>query len=287
MHRLRFIGIGAEKWGNYKYVGSNWSPPAAHWNIYFSDNLFYRRCSGVCSCYFFNQGRPGWATHPMTAWTKENHSTLKQLRFYSIQGREIPFYVFNNGEPTALVIGGIHGDELCGVELARGLVNQLASSGAADMKGRVVIIPLANPDGFIAGTRVNARGVDINRNFPTKDFRQGEFSKNCDPGSRAASEPETGAILQLASQFKPKLILTFHADLGCVNYDGPASRIAAAISAYDGLPVRKDIGYRTPGSLGTYFGVERKIPVITLELIPGDHQWQRHGKAILQAMQML
>lgn len=211
---------------------------------------------------------------------------MKTWTFRSVKGREIKAFVFNRELPTTLIIGGIHGDERSGVYLAQKLINQLSLS-VADLKGQVVVIPNANPDGFVAGTRVNARGIDINRNFPTKDFQQGLFKKSSYPGKQAASEPETTAILQLASQFKPKLILTFHAELGCVNFDGPAADIAETISKVDGLPVRKDLGYRTPGSLGTYFGVERNIPVITLELLSEDNQWERHGKAIFDAIGMI
>lgn len=212
------------------------------------------------------------------------YATSQQLAFRSVKGREIKVYVFRSGEPTTLVIGGIHGDERPGVELALEFIDRLGSPQVFDFKGRIVVIPKANPDGIIAGTRVNARGIDINRNFPTKDFQQGRFKKSCYPGRQAASEPETIAILQLALQFKPKLILAFHAELGCVNYDGPASEIAGAISAVNGLPVRRDLGYRTPGSLGTYFGVERNIPVITLELLAEDNQWERHGRAIIEGI---
>ena len=64
--------------------------------------------------------------------------------------------------------------------------------------------------------------------------------------------------------------MAFHAELGCVNYGGPGMQIAKAISSENGLPVCKGLGYPTPGSLGTYFGVERNIPVITLELSSKD-----------------
>jgi murein peptide amidase A len=222
--------------------------------------------------------------HVIKADTKEGSSALEQVTFYSVKGREIKTFVFHSGEPTTLVIGGIHGDERSGVCLAEELVKRILSRQIIDFKGRVIIMPLINPDGFAAGTRANARGIDINRNFPTKDYHQGYFKKSFYPGEQAASEPETVAVLQMAARFQPRLILTFHSEMGCVNYDGPAENIAKAISAKDGLPVRKELGYRTPGSLGTYFGVERNIPTITLELIPEDNQWERHGKAILEAI---
>jgi len=216
----------------------------------------------------------------------QEYPVLTHLNFRSVMGREIDVHVFGYGEPTTMVIGGIHGNEPCGIDLAGGLIKEFKTHSAPYLESRVVVIPKANPDGFIAGTRVNARGVDINRNFPTKDFHRGTFTQNCNPGKLAASEPETNVILQMAAIFRPQFILSFHAELGCVNYDGPGVQIAQAIAAENGLPVRKDLGYATPGSLGTYFGVERNIPVITLELLSQDEQWTRHGKAILKAIRM-
>lgn len=217
---------------------------------------------------------------------KENSSILNLLNFRSVMGRKIHVFVYGNDGPTTLVIGGIHGDEPSGVVLAEELVKRLQSNSIKNPVGRIVVIPKVNPDGLVAGTRVNARGIDINRNFPTRDFKQGHFSPSCNPGKQAGSEPETRLILQISSVYKPQLILAFHSELGCVNYDGPGARIAEAISSENGLPVRKDLGYPTPGSLGTYFGVERNIPVITLELLNKDQQWARHGQAILTAIQM-
>jgi len=67
-------------------------------------------------------------------------------------------------------------------------------------------------------------------------------------------------------KYSPKLILTLHAPFKIVNYDGPARHYAEKISELVGYPVQADIGYSTPGSFGTYAGVEKGIPTITLEL---------------------
>jgi protein MpaA len=218
---------------------------------------------------------------------KEGGATLESLTFRSVKGRKIENFLFGNGGPTALVIGGIHGDEQPGIELAEDLIKYLSANRTVDNRGRILVMPMANPDGFAVGTRVNARGVDINRNFPTKDFGSGNLSINCYPGEFAASEPETVAILEIAFQYRPRLIMAFHSELGCVNFDGPAENMAEIISKSNGLPVQKDLGYRTPGSLGTYFGVEQHKPVITLELMPEDEQWRRHKTAILRVIHQL
>ncbi|HEX3043137.1 MAG TPA: DUF2817 domain-containing protein [Bacillota bacterium] len=208
----------------------------------------------------------------------------KQELYYSVKGRPIDVYIFGAGKPVTLVIGGIHGNETSGVWLARDFLKDLKLRSETALNRQIILIPLANPDGFYTGTRVNAHKIDLNRNFPTENFRKGYFPKNSNPGKKAASEPETKMILEVTARYKPDLIITFHAQMGCVNYDGPAAEIAARISELDGLPVKSSVGYPTNGSLGTYFGVERGIPVITFELLPQDNQWERHGKAILTAI---
>ena len=85
-------------------------------------------------------------------------------------------------------------------------------------------------------------------------------------GKSPASEIETKFVMDIIEEYQPKLILTLHAPFKIVNYDGPAEKIAGKISKIIGYPLQASIGYPTPGSFGTYCGVERNIPTITLEL---------------------
>lgn len=72
--------------------------------------------------------------------------------------------------------------------------------------------------------------------------------------------------METVEKYKPRLILTLHAPYKIVNYDGDALVAANAISKIIGYPVEESIGYPTPGSFGTWAGVENGIPTITLEL---------------------
>lgn len=72
--------------------------------------------------------------------------------------------------------------------------------------------------------------------------------------------------METVEKYKPRLILTLHAPYKIVNYDGDALVAANAISKIIGYPVEESIGYPTPGSFGTWAGVEKGIPTITLEL---------------------
>jgi len=92
--------------------------------------------------------------------------------------------------------------------------------------------------------------------------------------------------IELIKQYRPDRIITVHAPLEMINYDGPATEIANIMARYLDYPVTSDIGYPTPGSFGTYTGVERNIPVITLEL-PQQMQsadWVQNLEAIKAAI---
>jgi len=84
------------------------------------------------------------------------------------------------------------------------------------------------------------------------------------PGSYAASEPETQALIKLITSLNPKHVITVHAPLGCID-DPQASPLARYFESECGLPLVTDIGYPTPGSLGCW-AKEQNLPLITFEL---------------------
>lgn len=182
----------------------------------------------------------------------------------SRHGRDIELIKISNtpGGKNILIIGGFHGDEPQGVELLRDLTSQNLLS---EPKNRILIIPCLNPDGLAKGTRTNASGVDLNRNFPASNWEEGEKNEFYS-GESAGSEPETRFLTEILNETQFDCIVTLHAPFETVNFDGPAQFIAEKISELSGYPVQKDIGYPTPGSFGTFAGIERNIPTITLEL---------------------
>lgn len=222
--------------------------------------------------------------------------------YQSVEGRPIEVVSFGSGPRTILLMAGVHGDEKRGVRVVRSILTRLReefqvssfksqvpdksnlrpSTWNPEPAPRIVVMPLVNPDGYKAGTRKNARGIDINRNFPTKDFGSEEEKPG---GTEPASEPETQAILDVVSRFKPDLIITLHTSLACVNYNGEcAVPVAERMSEICGLPVKGDIGYPCPGSMGTYYGWERELPVITLELPKRGADLDPIERAVLEAI---
>ena len=157
-----------------------------------------------------------------------------------------------------LVIGVTHGDEPQGDFLIREYLKTHQNSG-------LMFIPALNPDGMALKTRTNTNGVDINRNFPTENWAKSEKNEFWG-GETAGSEIETKFLIKVIEKYSPKLILSLHAPFKVVNYDGNASNFAEAISNIMNYPVQENIGYPTPGSFGTFAGIEKNIPTITLEL---------------------
>jgi protein MpaA len=206
----------------------------------------------------------------------------------SVNGLPIRATVFGNGKKVILVMGGIHGNEPAGAALAGALERSLRTESISPGL-KIIVIPEANPDGLKAGTRQNARNVDLNRNFPSKSWQPAATKDRYQPGPAAASEPETNAFVALLDQYLPALIVSIHAPLNCVNWDGPAEFVAKLLADATGYPLKHDIGYPTPGSLGTFAGIDRKIPTITLELRAqeSDTQTEKNVKALEQAFQSM
>jgi protein MpaA len=209
-----------------------------------------------------------------------------QVPAESHEGRQIYLLELGEGDSTTLIFGGFHGSEHSGVQLVFRFAEYLYNEQLSDLSSRVIIVPVLNPDGLLKTTRTNARGVDINRNFPTQNWRSEHKSKKNFPGVSPGSEKETEIAIALVETYKPQRIISVHAPLKTVNYDGPALTLARAMAKQNGYPVDSDIGYATPGSFGTFAGKEKGIPTITLEL-PRDSFdiiWQENRAALLEAI---
>ncbi len=195
------------------------------------------------------------------------------------------FTHFGNSKGNCILfLGGVHGDELPTVYLMFKLAHYVKDNPALFKDKCIVIAPLVNPDGFLAAspTRVNASGVDINRNFPTKDWQTKAIrqwiakgkNKRYYPGAKPASEQETLFQMALIKRFKPQKILSAHSPLNFFDYDGPSSDLNSfeqwmeQICKETNHPLKK-FGYY-PGSLGNYAGHERNIFTLTLELPSSD-----------------
>ncbi len=204
----------------------------------------------------------------------------------SREGRPIEYAVFGEGPVTVLLLAGIHGNEEAGTPLLEELAARFAAYGVGLpwMRGkRVVVLPALNPDGLAANRRYNADGIDLNRNFPARNFADSRRR-----GDEPLSEPESRALHDLVLELRPHHVLTFHMPVGVIDYDGPAGELAQRVSETCGLPV-KQLGSR-PGSLGSWLGVDLAIPTLTVELPASAHgitraeAWERYGQLLRVAI---
>jgi len=202
---------------------------------------------------------------------------------YSVQGRPIEHDVIGRGRQTVLILATIHGDEAAGTPLVQRLEQHLLRHPDLLRGRRVVLVPLANPDGYAEHTRGNAHGVDLNRNFPAGNFRGSRAH-----GDAPLSEPESRALFELLDRYRPARVVSIHQPLTCIDYDGPAEGLAAVMGEWCDLPVRR-IGSR-PGSLGSHVGLTRGVPIITLELpeeatgMNAEELWDTYGNVLLAAI---
>ncbi|MHC4607287.1 MAG: M14 family zinc carboxypeptidase [Planctomycetota bacterium] len=205
----------------------------------------------------------------------------------SVEGRDIYAVSFGSGDDVTLIFGGFHGDERTSVEVALRLCSALPHLTGLLEGRRVVVVPIVNPDGYVQGRRWNARGVDLNRNLPTGDWNAANRRKKDHPGAYPASEPEARAVMLLVQRRQPDKIISLHDPLRVNNYDGRQSRdLAHVMAAHNRYPVSDSVGYPTPGSLGTWAGLERGISIVTLEVPKGDAEarWEENRWALVAAI---
>jgi murein peptide amidase A len=190
----------------------------------------------------------------------------------SVQNRPIEGVFFGSDDPErldTLFLGVFHGDEGIAGDLMHQFITHLQAGNDIDFaRHPVLIVPVLNPDGLHARTRMNANAVDLNRNYPTPDWQEENRDTVYYSGPDAASEPETRLVMQLIERYRPCKIITVHCPYKVLNFDGPGQALAEAMGRRSGYPVVADIGYPTPGSFGTWAGKIRQIPVVTLELPP-------------------
>lgn len=198
--------------------------------------------------------------------------------------------------PTRVVFAAVHGEEAPTLQLMHTLLRSIDASDAC-----AVVVPVLNPDGVLHGTRSNAHGVDLNRNFPcstwkpdlsptywpTTQTRRTEFrTQMSSPGSAPASEPETQAIIGLIERIAPDYVVDVHAPLDCVIAINEAShKIAEALAEPAGLKIVKELKNPTPGD-SAQWAVEQGIPAVTyeIEMGPLPQLWARHREGLARAI---
>jgi protein MpaA len=200
-------------------------------------------------------------------------------------GMAIPAFKFGKAGPEVLILGGVHGNEVEGTTVAYGLLHKF--SNKYDYKIKLTLVPAFNLDGVIKQTRLNGNGVDLNRNLPTKDWNPKAFDPKYPPGPSPMSESENRALVKFLDEIRPKFILTLHSWHPLLNVNGNCLAEAKVLNQITGYEIKEEIGYPTPGCLGTYAGLERNMPTLTYEIERGlalDKVLAIHVPAILESL---
>lgn len=197
-----------------------------------------------------SEGRPAAATMKLGA---------------SVQGRPIAATVLGGGSARAavLVVGCIHGNETAGIAVVRRLATTPPPPGVS-----LWLLPDLNPDGVHAGTRQNADGVDLNRNFPFAWQPIGVRGDQQYSGRGPLSEPESQIAHRLILRVRPRVAIWFHQPLGVVDESGGDIRLERRFARWSGLPLRRLARY--PGSVVGW--QDHRLPGTTafvVELPPG------------------
>ena len=193
----------------------------------------------------------------------------KRVIGHSVTGR--PITAWRLGEPgrrRIVLVSSMHGDEDATSQILDAL-----RDGRRHVRGiDLWVVPSYNPDGIARGTRRNARGVDLNRNYP---HRWADLDGAHESGPRPASEPETRAMMDFLTEIAPRRVLSFHQPLDGVDTDtldrGFARRLARRLR----LPTtRLDCGGLCHGTMTMWFNATFPGSALTIEYgaRPGRHR---------------
>ena len=209
----------------------------------------------------------------------------------SVLGAPLLYYPCKS-ECKLLVMAGIHGEEPETTFLLSRVLRAFDEPFDS-----IAFILCANPDGVALGTRGNANGVDLNRNFKTQNFSTEKVGSRSileaprdtllSPGAFAESEPETQALVALIETLNPASVLAMHAPMGCVDAPQKTTLVEGVMETFN-LPWLPDIGYKTPGSFGTWCG-DRGLECVTLELprMSLEHLFDRYGRVFAEFLERM
>lgn len=178
---------------------------------------------------------------------------------HSVQRR--PIRAWRLGEPgtrRVVLISTMHGNEPHTRRILASLRDDRPIRGID-----LWVIPVYNPDGLAHGSRRNAHGVDLNRNFP---YGWTDLDGNYESGPRPASEPETRAVMRFLRRVRPQRVISFHQPLYGVDTDTKDARFARRLARGLRLPqTRLDCGGVCHGTMTGWFNHNFSGSALTVE----------------------
>lgn len=217
------------------------------------------------------------APQPAAAWVA-NPVIEKRVIGRSVRGRPIVAYRLGQpGKRKAVAMAAMHGDERAPTQILTALVN-----GPRIRDIDLWVIPTYNPDGAVRGTRKNARGVDLNRNFPQ---RWVDLDGAYESGPRPASEPETRAVMRFLRAVQPRWIVSFHQPLHGIDTHTKNRQFAQRLVRHLRLPAKSfNCGGVCHGTLTMWYNARFPGAAVTVEY--GAHP-SRHRMRVEAPRQLI
>jgi protein MpaA len=207
---------------------------------------------------------------------REAGPTVLEVRRIGTSLRDRPIRAYRLGDPearvTAVVLGSMHGNEKAGTRMVRALRKGPPVTGVD-----LWVVPTINPDGAARGTRGNARGVDLNRNFR---HRWAPLTGSYYSGTRAFSEPESRAFRRFVDDVDPKFIASFHQPLHGVGRASERRPFQRRLSRNLDLPIRAfNCSGTCHGTMTAWFNARHRGTAITVEFGASPRARYLRGKA--------
>ncbi|MCW2791648.1 MAG: peptidase carboxypeptidase [Nocardioides sp.] len=191
----------------------------------------------------------------------------------SVRGRDIvAWHLGEVGKPRVLLVATMHGNEGAPRQILQTLRDGQTIHGID-----LWVLPTYNPDGLAAGTRKNAHGVDLNRNFP---YHWADLDGSYESGPKAGSEPETRAMMRFLRKIRPAWIVSFHQPLHGVDTDTKRPAFSRRVARHLHLPTKSfTCGGVCHGTMTGWFNDRFKGTALTVEYgaHPGPRQMRRRA----------
>lgn len=234
-----------------------------------------------------------------SAWTFNSRARCAVIGSIgtSAGGRAITYYRFGSGSNPIVYIGAIHGNEASSKTLMDNWINEIEANADNIPAGRsIVVIPVTNPDGFAVNSRLNKNGVDLNRNFPSNDWKAtvtipGGRTLPAGGGATSLSEPEAQALASFVQRERPRILLTYHAKASIIEANEAGSSMSAAYlyaktSRYRAVGKSQNSSFQhdTTGALEDWMRDKLGMPALCIELAAQTGNEFSRNKAALWAM---
>jgi len=204
-------------------------------------------------------GSPGLPPSAQAATAQRNAVIGTRVLGKSVQGRKIvAWHLGQPGKPKVVLMSAMHGNERAPRQILQSLRDGKPIRGI-----NLWVVPTYNPDGAAAGTRKNAHGVDLNRNFP---YKWVDLDGDYESGPKPASEPETRAMMKFLSDVRPRWIISFHQPLHGVDTDTKRPKFARKVARHLDLPAKKfSCGSVCHGTMTMWFNHKYAGTALTAE----------------------